>query len=282
MKGNSNSSIWNFAKEIRFSRDFSDSVCEAGLLKENKNIKEYLIINSMDLQRLLNISVSTDFLDNIPRNTFENALKLYVYLNFCPSDVIDSPWTKLTKDLFRVSSVKSIISFLSRVILTSKRGWANKILESITSKYDLQYNNIYSMALDGANGKNTGIEDWSTVHEISNHPVHIRKADGSRSPSAFIPFCYFGGNAEDDGLNVDDFKYPVCNMFKAKVLNDQLCYEVDVNDLKTKKTAEDLKAGLTILVDYNEDRQIGITKVDEMKTESELRGKVFRLICLNR
>ena len=116
MKGNSNSSIWNFAKEIRFSRDFSDSVCEAGLLKENKNIKEYLIINSMDLQRLLNISVSTDFLDNIPRNTFENALKLYVYLNFCPSDVIDSPWTKLTKDLFRVSSVKSIISFLSRVI----------------------------------------------------------------------------------------------------------------------------------------------------------------------
>ena len=96
MNGNSkNSSIWNLAKEIRFSNDFSDSICEAGLLKKNKNIKEYLNRNSMDLQRLLNISVSTDFLNNIPRNTFENALKLYVYLNFCPSDVIDSPWTKI-------------------------------------------------------------------------------------------------------------------------------------------------------------------------------------------
>ena len=275
MNGNSeNSSIWNFAKKIRFSNDFSDVVCEAGLLR----VKEYLNRNSMDLQRLLNISVSTDFLNDIPKNTFENALKLYVYLNFCPSEVIDSPWTKLTKDLFRVSSIKSIISFLSRVILTSESGWANKILESVTLKFDLQYNEIYSIALNGAAGRNTEIEDWSTVHEISNHPVHIRKADGSKSPSAFIPFCYFGGNTEDDGLKVDDFKYPVCNMFKAKVLNDQLCYEVDVNGFMTQKTAEDLKAGLTILVDYNEDRQIGINNDDDMRTENELRGKVCRLM----
>ena len=146
-------------------------------------------------------------------------LKLFVYLNFCVSEVIDSPWTKITKDLFNNSSIQRIITFLSRVILTSKSSWANEILKSVTLKYDLQYNNINSMVLDGAVEKNTEIKSWSKVHEVSNHPVHIMRADGTKSPSAFIPFCYFGGNAEDDGLKVDGFKYPVCNMFKAKVLN---------------------------------------------------------------
>lgn len=166
--------------------------------------------------------------------------------------------------------------------MKSKSGWAKEILKIVTSKYDLQYNSLNSMALAGALQKNKELKTLSIVHEVSNHPVHIMREDGTKSPSAFIPFCYFGGNAERDGLQVHDFKYPVCNMFKSKSLNDQLCYEVDVNDFKTQETTDgDLKAGLTILVDYNEDRQIGTNKIEQQKTENELNGKDFFSIYLS-
>ena len=77
--GNSeNNSIWEFAKELRLTNDFSHTSCgldyDSGLL-----VATYLEKNSMDLQRLLNISVSTEFLDNIPMSIFENALQLFVY-----------------------------------------------------------------------------------------------------------------------------------------------------------------------------------------------------------
>ena len=31
------------------------------------------------------------------------------------------------------------------------------------------------------------------------------------------------------GVNIDQFDIPVCTSFKATILNDQLCYEVDLN-----------------------------------------------------
>ena len=34
------------------------------------------------------------------------------------------------------------------------------------------------------------------------------------------------------GVNIKQFDVPVCNSFKAKILNDQLCYEIDLNKLK--------------------------------------------------
>ena len=64
---------------------------------------------------------------------------------------------------------------------------------------------------------------------ISNHPVHIMTKDHQMSPSAFIPFCDFGGNMSAMGVMIDQFNHPVCNSFQAKIINDQLCYEVDLN-----------------------------------------------------
>ena len=51
---------------------------------------------------------------------------------------------------------------------------------------------------------------------------------------------------------------PVCNSFKAKILNDQLCYEVDLKEYRDSKTKFDrnLKLGLVFFMDYNEDRQV--------------------------
>ena len=58
------------------------------------------------------------------------------------------------------------------------------------------------------------------------------------------------------GVKIDQFDVPVCNSFKAKVLNDQLCYEVDPNHfIERTNTLQYLKLGLILGLDFNEDRQ---------------------------
>ena len=100
------------------------------------------------------------------------------------------------------------------------------------------------------------------LQSLSNHPVHIQKEDGNLSSSAFIPFCEFGGNMSAVGVNIDLFDIPVCNSFKPKILNDQLCYEIDLSKFSNRDTIDQqLEKGLTFLMDYNEDRQA--TLIDE-------------------
>ena len=86
--------------------------------------------------------------------------------------------------------------------------------------------------------------------------MHIIDEGGNRSPSAFIPFCSFGEDMTSMGKETDGFNVPVCNSFKAKVKDDQLCYEIDLQKYKNETNIEDqLKSGLVLILDYNEDRQ---------------------------
>ena len=62
-----------------------------------------------------------------------------------------------------------------------------------------------------------------------------------------------------DFINYDIFHWPVCDCFNARILNDQLCYEVDLEKLKSRDNFEhDIKQGLAFFMDYNEDRQISM------------------------
>ena len=79
----------------------------------------------------------------------------------------------------------------------------------------------------------------STIHRISNHPVHILSEDRKFSPSSFIPFCEFGGDMSRVGKKIQPFESRVCNCFQAKILNDQLCYEVDLSRYSNR---ENIKA----------------------------------------
>ena len=54
------------------------------------------------------------------------------------------------------------------------------------------------------------------------------------------------------GTRIEQFDMHVCSSFKAKILNDQLCYETD----SLKGSEKDLQRGLIFLLDYNEDRQV--------------------------
>ena len=61
------------------------------------------------------------------------------------------------------------------------------------------------------------------------------------------------------GAKVDLFDVPVCNSFQATIVNDQLCYEADLNTFSNKSNiAKELESGFYFLMDYNEDRQVTI------------------------
>ena len=80
--------------------------------------------------------------------------------------------------------------------------------------------------------------------------------DGDISASSFLPFCSFGNDMKSMGKEISGFNDPVCDRFKAKIRNDQLCFEVDLEKFKDeKKIQEQLMSGLVLLLDYNLERQ---------------------------
>ena len=94
------------------------------------------------------------------------------------------------------------------------------------------------------------------LQKVSNHPVHILNTEGEFSPSSFIPFCSFGEDFV--GANFSGFDIPVCNIFKARNYVDQICYETNLQNLKDsniQKIEKQLVLGLTLVLDYNEERQ---------------------------
>ena len=81
--------------------------------------------------------------------------------------------------------------------------------------------------------------------------------NGNKSHSAFIPFCAFGGDFTVMGKKIDKFDVPVCNSFRSKILQNQLCYEVDLNHFKNLSNIENqLTKGFTFLYDINEDKEL--------------------------
>ena len=95
---------------------------------------------------------------------------------------------------------------------------------------------------------------------MNNHPVHILNNQGEISPSSLIPFCSFGN--EFIGTKINEFEVPVCDIFKPKHYFDQLCYETDLQNLKdSQKLDNQLKMGLTLVLDYNEERQIDYNNI---------------------
>ena len=113
------------------------------------------------------------------------------------------------------------------------------------------------------------LEKTEYVHRISNHPVHILNDSKGLSSSSFIPFCQFGKEMKLMGVKNEHFNVPICNSFKTYVLDDQLCYQVDLNQFKSKFSAINMKLGLMMLVDNNENRQFTWNN-EKRKHENEI------------
>ena len=78
------------------------------------------------------------------------------------------------------------------------------------------------------------------------------------------------------GVKIDGFGIPVCNSFEARILNDQLCYEVDLNSFSNKDNIQnELKSGFLFILDYNEDRQVTL---DKSTMHVEDKGLISRMM----
>ena len=98
--------------------------------------------------------------------------------------------------------------------------------------------------------------------------------EGNLSPSTFIPFCAFGKNMISLGFKKDAYDLPICTGFQSVILNNQLCYEVELEKYKNRNNLkEDLETGLAFFLDYNEDRQVKLTSVGHVQHEDFV-GKV--------
>ena len=126
---------------------------------------------------------------------------------------------------------------------------------------------------------NTITSDDAIVHTVSNHPVHLMDKNGTIYPSALVPFCEFGGNISITGDYIKGLDIPVCNCFKEKFLDNQLCYEIDVNQFTTQVDSQQiLNYGLTFIVDTNDNRQIRKKQMLESASERTLNiGKMLHL-----
>ena len=76
------------------------------------------------------------------------------------------------------------------------------------------------------------------------------------------------------GTKISQFSMPVCTSFKAKVLNDQLCYEVDVDKYKRKAVVEGITSiELTLLIDSNKEWFITSTERKENRRTGDNIGE---------
>ena len=79
------------------------------------------------------------------------------------------------------------------------------------------------------------------------------------------------------GVKINQFDVPVCNSFQARILNDQLCYEVDLEKFRNNTNIEhELKLGFVFVMDYNEDRQFTFLKAFEKDVDTRLSVKLFK------
>ena len=95
------------------------------------------------------------------------------------------------------------------------------------------------------------------IRNLISHPVHIEEDHDKRMKSAFIPFCSFGSDFEILGENVTGFSKPVCNKFQQKSFQGQVCYQLDLQDVKDKVTfKKGVMNGLTFVMDYNKEKMV--------------------------
>ena len=102
------------------------------------------------------------------------------------------------------------------------------------------------------------------LQKVTNHPPHLVDGDGNLSPTALIPFCSFKEDMSMIGEKINQFSVPVCNIFRSKILQDQLCYEVDPNEYIQRGNGKNVKSGLhlSLFIHTNEERQFSKSRVD--------------------
>ena len=205
--------------------------------------------------------------EDITEETLASAAKMFIYLTFCPptaelhlervkvAEMIDTNYKDFTP--------KEILIILNRLLHVQGKGQIlplsnefSKLMDKVRNRWNLQYEDIRRLTgKQKCDTKDCTISsillDDPNLSTVTNHPVHIIDKEGEFSPSSFIPSCWFGG--VELGIETGYFDAKVCNSFKQKLFNDQVCYEMDIHDLITEGETVQGKI-LYLILDQNKDR----------------------------
>ena len=241
------------------------------------------------VEELLKTNFTEEINKNISIDDLKTAADMFFYLN--SRSYLLREWFSFYSDLFNKKSAYQIILTLNRILKVDNTS-RNKELKTIaaqlfqktTDLLFLKYRKIKSFIhglgnswnLEGSTGD---LKGW-LICKVSkkllfnlgavSHPVHFITTEGKLSPSAFIPFCEFGGKKSAVSTKIDKLDTPICNCFQAKILYDQLCYEVDLNKFSNRDNIEqEIKSGFIFFMDYNEDKQITFEDKDNYNKEDE-------------
>ena len=248
------------------------------------------------IERQLNITGSYVIQENVDRKVLKQAAEMFIFLQFCPKPLTNSHWRDFYINLLKNYSPKFIILTLNRILKSSALGNGKnvpeKLLEMTRENLKLQHKNIKIMTKDRDILVNKNDKEYqcmigkvgdasecsfmnllssSLLQKLTSHPVHIIDDHGKFSPSSFIPFCGIGRSMSILGKKIDQFEVPICNSFKQTVLLNQVCYELDVKKVINESNVEEaLKLGLTLILDYNEDRQVKYSKQQLQKKDENI------------
>ena len=81
------------------------------------------------------------------------------------------------------------------------------------------------------------------------------------------------------GRKVDGFQDPVCSAFTRKIVNNQLCYEIDLNRFRDQVDwKESLQSGLSLVIDTNDEYDVRklMTENKNIKTEEDVLDSYFK------
>ena len=99
-----------------------------------------------------------------------------------------------------------------------------------------------------------------------SHPPHLLGV----GTSALIPFCAFKSDPiiSDNPQWIQGLSFPVCSSFQQTILEDQLCYKLQLN----RRSGVGKKNQLLLLLDYNEDlsMQVRLNSSDSMLEPTRL------------
>ena len=236
--------LWKAAKFAKMEKDLM--FCFGSLFTTSFDGEtSQLLKSTLDYLEIKNISIQEEVPSDIPDEALDLAAKIYIYLDNCPADhwYNWNVWLEFYTDLFNNFSIRNALLTLSRISTSSKS--KGRMEFELSKRLFRKLSN--SINLPGGSG-------GSGVSGVNNHPVHILDPEGKMSPSAFIPFCYFGKKVKNRN-NFSRFREPVCSIFQQRIFKDQVCYEVDLK--KEEKTSENMHLGLGFLYDNNEERFVG-------------------------
>ena len=106
----------------------------------------------------------------------------------------------------------------------------------------------------------SGLAENELIQEVSNNPVHlITRSTAEPSPSSFIPFCAFASTML--GQKITNFSFPVCTHFTPTLMEDQLCYQLNISAIEGLPRSDlGQDKGLALLIDLGEKKEKSVTR----------------------